>query len=169
MRDCSGCTVTVAWFVWFHSTRLCCLTVFGSQQFRPRDCHDCLFYIFAATDPAIETSSRLKFGPWNGAYPHAIEQFTKVFVWCCLFVFFCFCFLLFLVVVAVLVLFSSERVVCRLGLSKQRTNGTKFTISTPVCAHEIYSLLLFVAILLNCFFASFFFCLHCVFCSVLLF
>jgi hypothetical protein len=34
--------------------------------------------LFAATNPVIETSARLWFGPWNGAYPGAAAHFEKV-------------------------------------------------------------------------------------------
>lgn len=51
-----------------------------SQQLRTRDCHDCTIMLFAVTDPIIETSHHMLFGPWNGAYPHARTHFEAVCV-----------------------------------------------------------------------------------------
>ena len=52
VRNCSNCTFTVA-----------------CGQLRTRDCQNCTFNLYCKTEPVIETSSNMKFGPFNGAYP----------------------------------------------------------------------------------------------------
>ncbi|KAG5191022.1 tubulin binding cofactor C-domain-containing protein [Tribonema minus] len=51
VRNCSGCTFYAA-----------------CKQLRTRDCQNCLFSLYSKTEPIIETSSGMKFGPFNGAY-----------------------------------------------------------------------------------------------------
>ena len=52
IRNCQNCTFTIA-----------------CKQFRASDCRTCTFNLFCSTEPAIEASQDLKFGPHNGAYP----------------------------------------------------------------------------------------------------
>ena len=52
VRNCNNSTFTIA-----------------CGQLRTRDCHHCTFNLFCKTEPVIETSSGMKFGPFNGAYP----------------------------------------------------------------------------------------------------
>lgn len=52
VRNCKNCKFTVA-----------------CKQFRTRDCVDCTIYLHSKTEPAIETSTGMKFGPFNGTYP----------------------------------------------------------------------------------------------------
>jgi hypothetical protein len=52
IRNCKNSTFTIA-----------------CKQFRASDCHTCTFNLFCSTEPAIESSQDLKFGPHNGAYP----------------------------------------------------------------------------------------------------
>ena len=52
VRNCSNSTFTVA-----------------CGQLRTRDCQNCTFNLYCKTEPVIETSSYMKFGPFNGAYP----------------------------------------------------------------------------------------------------
>ncbi|GMI31154.1 hypothetical protein TeGR_g14947, partial [Tetraparma gracilis] len=51
VRDCSNCTFTIA-----------------CKQLRTRDCKNCTFYLYSKTEPIIETSSEMKFAPFNGAF-----------------------------------------------------------------------------------------------------
>ena len=51
IRDCSDCVVTVA-----------------CKQLRTRDCKNCTFYLYAKTEPIIETSNGMTFAPFNGSY-----------------------------------------------------------------------------------------------------
>ena len=51
VRECTGCTFTIA-----------------CKQLRTRDCKDCVFHLYSKTEPIIETSSAVAFGPFNGAY-----------------------------------------------------------------------------------------------------
>ena len=52
IRDCKNCTFTVA-----------------CKQLRTRDCTNCTIYLYCKTEPIIESSEGMKFGPFNGAYP----------------------------------------------------------------------------------------------------
>lgn len=52
IRDCTDCTFTVA-----------------CKQLRTRDCSNCTIYLYCKTEPIIESSSGMKFGKFNGAYP----------------------------------------------------------------------------------------------------
>ncbi|GMH78114.1 hypothetical protein TL16_g07674 [Triparma laevis f. inornata] len=52
IRDCNNCTVTLA-----------------CKQLRTRDCKNVNFYLYSKTEPIIETSTCMKFAPFNGAYP----------------------------------------------------------------------------------------------------
>ncbi|EGB12705.1 hypothetical protein AURANDRAFT_7976, partial [Aureococcus anophagefferens] len=51
VRDCKNCTVSLA-----------------CQQLRTRDCADTTFYLYAATEPIVESSQNLSFAPFNVAY-----------------------------------------------------------------------------------------------------
>ena len=51
VRNCSNCIFTVA-----------------SKQLRTRDCQNCTFNLYCKTEPCIETSTDMKFAPFNGAY-----------------------------------------------------------------------------------------------------
>jgi len=46
------------------------------QQLRTRDCADVLFYLYAATEPIIETSTGLRFAPFNASYDGLAAQFA---------------------------------------------------------------------------------------------
>ncbi|KAL7746972.1 hypothetical protein RI367_007684 [Sorochytrium milnesiophthora] len=60
IRDCRNCTFTV----------LC-------RQFRMRDCENCTVFLYAATQPIIESSRNLRFGPWGWCTYRAVgEQCT---------------------------------------------------------------------------------------------
>lgn len=60
IRDCEDCVITVA-----------------CKQLRTRDCHRCTFFLYSKTDPVIETSSWLKFAPFNASYPGLTQQFRS--------------------------------------------------------------------------------------------
>lgn len=57
VRNCSNCTFTLA-----------------ARQFRSQDVRDCCFFLYCMTDPVIERSSNLEFGPFNGAYPEHADH-----------------------------------------------------------------------------------------------
>lgn len=57
-RDCNDCEITVA-----------------CSQFRCRDLVNASIYLYAQNDPIIESSSNLKFAPYNLAYP-LLDQHT---------------------------------------------------------------------------------------------
>ncbi len=50
--NCTNCTFTIA-----------------CKQLRARDCKECIINLYCKTEPALETSTDMKFGPFNGAYP----------------------------------------------------------------------------------------------------
>jgi len=52
VRDCTDCVFTIA-----------------CKQLRTRDCKNCTFYLYSKTEPIIETSSKMSFAPFNGAFP----------------------------------------------------------------------------------------------------
>jgi len=60
LRNCTGCTVTVA-----------------CRQLRTRECVDCDVYLYCATkSPIIESSSRMRFHPFDAAWPGLTAQFA---------------------------------------------------------------------------------------------
>ena len=59
-RDCSDCKVAV-----------CC------QQLRTKNCHRVVFNAMVASDPTIEYSDELQFGPYNFAYPKLDEHLVQ--------------------------------------------------------------------------------------------
>lgn len=59
-RDCSDCKVSV-----------CC------QQLRTKNCHRVVFNAMVASDPTIEYSDELQFGPYNFAYPKLDEHLVQ--------------------------------------------------------------------------------------------
>ena len=60
IRDCEDCVISVA-----------------CKQLRTRDCHRCTIHLYSKTDPVIETSSWLKFAPFNASYPGLTQQFRS--------------------------------------------------------------------------------------------
>ncbi|KAL4130340.1 hypothetical protein PRIC2_006343 [Phytophthora ramorum] len=60
LRDCKRCTVICA-----------------VQQFRTRDCEDVDVYLYSATEPIIETSSRLRFACFPLTYFSLSQQFRQ--------------------------------------------------------------------------------------------
>jgi hypothetical protein len=59
-RDCIDCTVSV-----------CC------QQLRTKNCHRVVFNAMVTSDPTIEYSDELQFGPYNFAYPKLDEHLAQ--------------------------------------------------------------------------------------------
>ena len=45
-----------------------CVVTLACKQLRTRDCKNCTFYLYAKTEPIIETSSGMIFAPFNGCY-----------------------------------------------------------------------------------------------------
>lgn len=60
VRDCEDCTFWVA-----------------AQQLRTNNCRRCGFYLYARTEPIIETSEELSFAPWAARYPSCTSQFGQ--------------------------------------------------------------------------------------------
>lgn len=60
VRNCTGCIFTIA-----------------CKQLRTRDCVQCDFYLYSQTDPIIETSSAMRFAPFNGAYNGLRQHFVE--------------------------------------------------------------------------------------------
>ena len=61
VRNCTDCTITVA-----------------CKQFRTRECERCDVYLYALTDPIIESSHAMRIGPFNGGYAHLDAQMKAV-------------------------------------------------------------------------------------------
>ena len=61
VRNCADCTITVA-----------------CKQFRTRECERCDVYLYALTDPIIESSHAMRIGPFNGGYAHLDAQMKAV-------------------------------------------------------------------------------------------
>ena len=59
-RDCADCSVSV-----------CC------QQLRTKNCHRVVFNAMVTSDPTIEYSDQLQFGPFNFAYPNLDQQLSE--------------------------------------------------------------------------------------------
>ena len=45
------------------------------NQLRTRDCHNCTVYLYSQTDPIIETSSKMTFGPYNASFARQNAMF----------------------------------------------------------------------------------------------
>ncbi|GFR49912.1 hypothetical protein Agub_g12020, partial [Astrephomene gubernaculifera] len=60
LRDCRDCELCVA-----------------ARQLRTRDCHGLDMALYCATQPSIETSTRITFSCWRGAYPGLSEHFKR--------------------------------------------------------------------------------------------
>lgn len=60
LRNCTGCTIVCA-----------------VQQFRARDCKDCDVYLYSATEPIIEASSKMRFACFPLTYFSLQQQFDK--------------------------------------------------------------------------------------------
>ena len=70
IRDCEGALLLLHRRLLIGRVTDCVFTV-ACKQLRTRDCHRCTIFLYSKTEPVIETSSGLKFGPFNGAYPGA--------------------------------------------------------------------------------------------------
>ena len=60
LRDCVDCTFSIA-----------------TRQLRTRNCTNCTVYLFSQTEPIIETSSGMRFAPYNASYPEQAKHFEK--------------------------------------------------------------------------------------------
>eukprot|EP00427_Karlodinium_veneficum_P037253 CAMPEP_0169297088 /NCGR_PEP_ID=MMETSP1016-20121227/65511_1 /TAXON_ID=342587 /ORGANISM="Karlodinium micrum, Strain CCMP2283" /LENGTH=1357 /DNA_ID=CAMNT_0009388571 /DNA_START=1 /DNA_END=4071 /DNA_ORIENTATION=+ len=49
----------------------------ATKQFRTRNCQRCTFHLYSKTEPIIEMSSDLVFGPWCAKYPKCTEHFSQ--------------------------------------------------------------------------------------------
>lgn len=75
---CKGCVVFVAPCESSVFVRDCedCTFFLACQQLRTRDCKRCTFHLYSKTEPIIETSQELSFGPWTARYPSCTEHFA---------------------------------------------------------------------------------------------
>jgi hypothetical protein len=60
LRECKRCTFYLA-----------------CKQLRTRDCEDCTIFLYTKTDPIIETSTRMSFGPFLGSCPRLSQAFRR--------------------------------------------------------------------------------------------
>jgi len=61
IRDCEDCIFWIA-----------------CKQFRTNNCRRCTFFLYAKTEPIIETSEELAFAPWCASYPACREHFANM-------------------------------------------------------------------------------------------
>jgi Tubulin binding cofactor C len=60
LRECTGCTFYLA-----------------CKQLRTRDCAECTVFLYSKTDPIIETSHHMRFGPFVGSCPQLGAAFRR--------------------------------------------------------------------------------------------
>lgn len=76
---CKNCLVLIGPCEHSVSVRDCedCIFWIATQQLRTRDCRRCTFYLYAKTEPIIESSEELLFAPWAASYPSCSKQFKQ--------------------------------------------------------------------------------------------
>mgnify|MGYP000878441590 CR=1 FL=1 len=79
MDDCENCEFLIGpcdGSVFIRTSKNCKVSII-SKQLRFRECHDCDIYTYCPSDPVIEASSNIKFGPFNYKFPNAKKLFKK--------------------------------------------------------------------------------------------
>ncbi|KAH8053620.1 hypothetical protein JL722_9466 [Aureococcus anophagefferens] len=76
VEDCKDCAVKIL-DVFVRDCKNCTTVSLACQQLRTRDCADTTFYLYAATEPIVESSQNLSFAPFNVAYDGLGAQFEK--------------------------------------------------------------------------------------------
>ena len=77
--DCENCEFLIGpcdGSVFIRTSKNCKVSIV-SKQLRFRDCQNCDIYSYCPSDPVIEASSNMKFGPFNYLFPNANELFVK--------------------------------------------------------------------------------------------
>jgi hypothetical protein len=77
--DCNNCEFLIGpcdGSIFIRTSKNCTVSVI-SKQMRFRDCENCKIYAYCSSDPVIEASESILFGPFNYAFPKAKELFLK--------------------------------------------------------------------------------------------
>jgi len=77
--DCENCEFLIApcdGSVFIRTSKNCKISII-SKQLRFRECHDCDIFAYCPSDPVIEASTNMKFGPFNYNFPNAKEIFKR--------------------------------------------------------------------------------------------
>lgn len=77
--ECINCEFVIApcdGSIFIRTSKNCTISVI-SKQLRFRDCENCKIYSYCSSDPVIEASKNMLFGPFNYAFPKAKELFLK--------------------------------------------------------------------------------------------
>jgi len=77
--DCKNCRIYIgacSASVFIRNCESCKFTI-ATRQFRTRDCHGCDFALFSQTEPIIESSTGMKFSPFNGGHPDQLTHMQK--------------------------------------------------------------------------------------------
>ena len=77
--DCENCEFLIApcdGSVFIRTSKNCKISII-SKQLRFRECHDCDIFAYCPSDPVIEASTNMKFGPFNYNFPNAKEIFKN--------------------------------------------------------------------------------------------
>lgn len=77
--DCVDCNIIVGpcdGSIFIRTSKNCSISVI-SKQLRFRDCENLKIYTYSASDPVIEASKEIYFGPYNAFFPNLTELFKK--------------------------------------------------------------------------------------------
>ncbi|TGZ57855.1 hypothetical protein CRM22_009821 [Opisthorchis felineus] len=77
--DCDNCTILtgpIRTSIFVRDCKECCIMT-ACQQFRARDCENIIVFLACATEPIIESSSGMKFGPYQCLYGELDGQFKS--------------------------------------------------------------------------------------------
>lgn len=77
--DCINCEFLMGpcdGSIFIRTSKNCTVSLI-SKQLRFRDCHDIKIYAYCPSDPVVESSTNIFFGPFNYNFPKAKELFLK--------------------------------------------------------------------------------------------
>ncbi|KAF8561956.1 hypothetical protein P879_01659 [Paragonimus westermani] len=75
--DCENCAILTGPIKTSIFIRDCinCRVMTSCQQFRSRDCHDLVIFLACVTEPIVESSTNMQFGPYQCHYAELEDQF----------------------------------------------------------------------------------------------
>jgi hypothetical protein len=77
--DCINCNIIIGpcdGSLFIRTSKNCTFSVI-SKQLRFRDCHNLKIYSYCPSEPVIEASTQIYFGPYNSLFPRLKELFIK--------------------------------------------------------------------------------------------
>jgi hypothetical protein len=77
--DCINCKIIIGpcdGSIFIRTSKNCQISVI-TKQLRFRECHEMKIFAYCPSDPVVESSSLISFGPYNIISPHLKELFTK--------------------------------------------------------------------------------------------